>query len=131
MVMKCLHVALEVSIKVGLFKGVNIGSTNFNVSNVLYVDDALIFGSWSRLSFYNLVYILNCLYAISGLKINLNKSRLFGVGVDCEEVKEHATFISFRMDKFPFSYLGILFGEKFWCNIWFSGMRFMIQSCGF
>ncbi|GKC54952.1 hypothetical protein Tco_1077697, partial [Tanacetum coccineum] len=52
-----------------------------------YADDALFFSKWSRSNANNIILILKCFEEASGLKVNLSKSRLFGVGVNVEEVE--------------------------------------------
>ncbi|GJR35110.1 hypothetical protein Tco_1210794 [Tanacetum coccineum] len=51
-----------------------------------YANDALIFEKWSDLSAKNLLHILMCYEDALGLKVNLAKSRLFGIGVPQNEV---------------------------------------------
>ncbi|GKC62612.1 RNA-directed DNA polymerase, eukaryota [Tanacetum coccineum] len=47
-----------------------------------------------------------------GLKINRNKSKLFGIGVTREEVKEMAGFLRFCPGKLPCTYLGLPLGAN-------------------
>ncbi|GJY72569.1 RNA-directed DNA polymerase, eukaryota, reverse transcriptase zinc-binding domain protein [Tanacetum coccineum] len=55
----------------------------------------------------------------SGLKVNLAKSRLFGVGVDIHEVELVASSINCSYGTLPFMYLGILVGKNMhFCNGW-------------
>lgn len=49
---------------------------------------------------------------ISGLRINLLKSNLFGVGVSDHKVSSVATFTRCSLGSFLFSYLGIPIGES-------------------
>ncbi|GJT07167.1 hypothetical protein Tco_0841629 [Tanacetum coccineum] len=54
-----------------------------------------------------------------GLKVNLAKSRLFGVGVDIHEVELVASSINCSYGTLPFMYLGILVGKNMhFCNGW-------------
>jgi len=52
-----------------------------------YADDAVFVGEWSQSNARNIVRIIRCFYLISGLKINIQKSKLFGVGVDYVELE--------------------------------------------
>ena len=47
----------------------------------------IFFGVWDPENIKNLVKILQCFYAVSGLKLNLYKSKLYGIGVALEEVQ--------------------------------------------
>ena len=51
---------------------------------------------------------LRCFYLISGLKINVNKSNILGVGVPDEYVYNLANSIGRGVASFPMKYLGIL-----------------------
>ncbi|GKB89145.1 reverse transcriptase domain, reverse transcriptase zinc-binding domain protein, partial [Tanacetum coccineum] len=83
-----------------------------NISLLQYADDALFFGKWSRLNARNLIVILKCFEEASGLKVNLSKSKLYGVGVSIEEVKAVASSLCCINDSLPFIYLGLPVGKK-------------------
>ncbi|PWA69900.1 RNA-directed DNA polymerase, eukaryota [Artemisia annua] len=70
----------------GIFKGLSLASDGTNISLLQYADDALFFGDWSVSNARRLVHILDCFHDVSGLKINLSKSRLFGIGIPLDEV---------------------------------------------
>nr|GEX11649.1 hypothetical protein [Tanacetum cinerariifolium] len=77
---------LDACIK-GLFKGVSLADNEVNLSLLQYADDALFFGEWSRSNANNLILILKCFKDALGLKVHLDKSRIFGVGVDINEAE--------------------------------------------
>ncbi|KAJ0429079.1 hypothetical protein HanRHA438_Chr17g0811421 [Helianthus annuus] len=60
----------------------------------------------------NVVRILKCFHVCSGLRINLSKSNLVGVGVQPVEVVEMADFIGCKVDTFPFKFLGLCVGSN-------------------
>ncbi|GJU31861.1 RNA-directed DNA polymerase, eukaryota [Tanacetum coccineum] len=82
--MEGLHVALEDAIAAGLYRC-----------------------EWSRDNITSLVFILECFHRVFGLKINYNKSNLFGVGVPFEEVSRAALITGCNAMQTPFSYLGL------------------------
>ncbi|GJY17363.1 putative RNA-directed DNA polymerase, eukaryota, reverse transcriptase zinc-binding domain protein [Tanacetum coccineum] len=108
--MKGLHALMCKAKTIGLFKGVSIGNNNLCISYLMYANDVIIFGDWSSVNAHNLISILRCFYLISGLKINVQKSNVFGVGVTDAEVSHMAHIIGCGAAKFPFKYLGILVG---------------------
>ncbi|GJV71812.1 hypothetical protein Tco_1491807 [Tanacetum coccineum] len=59
---------------------------NVHISHLQFADDALIIGEWSLLNAKNLSRILTCFHLASGLKVNFNKSKLYGVGVNMVNV---------------------------------------------
>ncbi|GJV51737.1 putative RNA-directed DNA polymerase, eukaryota, reverse transcriptase zinc-binding domain protein [Tanacetum coccineum] len=86
-VFEALQISIIEACNSGLFSGVSLVEGGFNISLLQYADDALFFGKWSRSNARNLVLILKCFEEASGLKVNLSKSRLFGVGVNLDEVE--------------------------------------------
>lgn len=49
---------------------------------------------------------------ISGLKINLSKSFLYGVGMDEEVVQVIASLLGFQLGPLPIRYLGLQLGGR-------------------
>ncbi|GJZ21204.1 RNA-directed DNA polymerase, eukaryota, reverse transcriptase zinc-binding domain protein [Tanacetum coccineum] len=84
--MEALHIAMMEAREKGVFKGVEVGKNKVVISHLQCTDDALLVGEWSDLNITNLIRILRCFQVSSGLKVNLNKSRLLGVGVKNDEV---------------------------------------------
>lgn len=76
-----LNVMVKEALSHGIFKGVSVGSDEVCVSHLQYADDTIFFGEWSMRNACNLMGILQCFEAVSGLRIYLNKSRLYGFGV--------------------------------------------------
>ncbi|GJV38519.1 RNA-directed DNA polymerase, eukaryota, reverse transcriptase zinc-binding domain protein [Tanacetum coccineum] len=97
----------------GLFKGVSVGNDSLNISHLIYVDDVIFLGEWSSANAHNLICMLRCFYLISGLKINVNKCNILGIGVSDEEVSNMANVIGCEAAKFPLKYLGVPVG----CNM--------------
>ncbi|GJS68656.1 putative RNA-directed DNA polymerase, eukaryota, reverse transcriptase zinc-binding domain protein [Tanacetum coccineum] len=110
LVMEVLHVAIEDAINAGLFYGAKLHS--LHVSHLFFMDDVLLLGEWSSVNISNLVNLLNCFYKVSGLKHNLHKSNLFGIGVDPSEVSNSALVTGCQAQCLPFSYLGLPIGSN-------------------
>ncbi|KAJ9535108.1 hypothetical protein OSB04_un001812 [Centaurea solstitialis] len=94
----------------GLFNGIRLVKSNRNISLLQFADDALIFGKWSRKNLVALTKILTCFYDVSGLRINLSKCNLFGIGVSDPVVKDMADKIRCQVSSLPFTYLGLPVG---------------------
>nr|XP_043616166.1 uncharacterized mitochondrial protein AtMg01250-like [Erigeron canadensis] len=80
------------------------------ISHLLYADDCSFVGAWSMGHIYKVERILRVFYLCSGLKINLGKSNLFGIGVDNNEVKMAAKLFKCKEGTLPFKYLGLRIG---------------------
>lgn len=59
-----------------------------------------------------LIWLLKCFQEASGLRVNLSKSRLYGITVDSQEVMRMANLIHCGYDFLPFKYLGLPVGQK-------------------
>ncbi|GJX13812.1 hypothetical protein Tco_0205570 [Tanacetum coccineum] len=55
--------------------------------------------------------ILKCFEEVSGLRVNYNKSKLYGVGINEEEVRDMARWVKCGTGDFLFLYLGLPIGQ--------------------
>ncbi|GKC79253.1 hypothetical protein Tco_1130027 [Tanacetum coccineum] len=56
--------------------------------------------------------ILKCFEEVSRLRINYNKSRLYGIGVNNSELEDMVRWMGCDIGEFPFTYLGLPIGEN-------------------
>ncbi|GKB48615.1 RNA-directed DNA polymerase, eukaryota, reverse transcriptase zinc-binding domain protein [Tanacetum coccineum] len=68
------------------------------------------FWEWSDNNIATLVHVLDCFHKVSGLKINMNKSKLMGTHVDHDKVTRAANKLGCQILKAPFLYLGSYVG---------------------
>nr|GEX24130.1 RNA-directed DNA polymerase, eukaryota [Tanacetum cinerariifolium] len=111
----------------GVFKGLQLHES-FAISHLFYADDAVFIEEWSEGNLENLVRILNCFYLASGLKINLQKSHVLGVGVPYEDVRHGASLIGCDVMRTPFKYLGVTVRDFMSCNSAWVNIIQKIQS---
>ncbi|KAJ9546688.1 hypothetical protein OSB04_019231 [Centaurea solstitialis] len=69
-------------------------------------------GEWETENIKNLIKLLECFHAVSGLKINLKKNKLYMVGVKEEEVKRWARTLSCDFGRLLFLYLALPVGAS-------------------
>ena len=81
------------------------------ISHLLYADDTLIFCKANKDQLKNLSWILMWFEALSGLKINLNKSEIIPIG-SVDNAEELAKELGCKTGVFPTSYLGLPLGAK-------------------
>ncbi|KAI3710195.1 hypothetical protein L2E82_39969 [Cichorium intybus] len=110
--MEGLNVALEAARDKGLFKGVKLPRNGPNLTHLFYADDAIFVGEWDRTNLKNLARILRCFHIASGLKVNFNKSRVFGIGAPEAEIANWANIFGCEVGSFPFTYLGVPVGAN-------------------
>ncbi|GJV09607.1 RNA-directed DNA polymerase, eukaryota, reverse transcriptase zinc-binding domain protein [Tanacetum coccineum] len=82
-----LNVTLKDAVRTGLYKGVKISTSDIPIFHLQYADDTLIFGEWKESNARNLMKIMECVKQASSLKINSNKTKLYGIGVHNEELE--------------------------------------------
>ncbi|GJW36548.1 RNA-directed DNA polymerase, eukaryota [Tanacetum coccineum] len=109
LVMESFHLSITRATDAGLFKGIKIDSS-LMISHLFYADDAVFIGEWSEKNVENIMHILHCFSLVSGLKINLQKSHLLGVGISTEIVNAAAMFLGCSVMRAPFKYLGVMVG---------------------
>ncbi|GJR39359.1 reverse transcriptase domain, reverse transcriptase zinc-binding domain protein [Tanacetum coccineum] len=107
---------------IGIFKGIKVGIETVVVSHLQYADDTIFLGEWDKENAKNLMCILKCFERVLGLKVNLNKSRLYGVGVNSDEMSNMASWMQCSVGEFRFTYLGLPIGdcmrrESAWRNV--------------
>ena len=108
--MEGLHAYTSKAEALGLFKGCTIGSNNLRISHLMYADDVVFVGEWSWANARNLISLLRCFFLVSGLRINIQKSSVLGIGVANDEVAFMANIIGCGASKLPLKYLGIPVG---------------------
>nr|GEW11968.1 PB1 domain-containing protein [Tanacetum cinerariifolium] len=82
------------------------------ISHLLYADDAIFIGEWSDSNLDNIVKILKCFFLAPGLKINIQKSQVLGVGVPRNIVNQAASLIGCAVMQNPFRHLGVMVGDS-------------------
>nr|GEU46279.1 RNA-directed DNA polymerase, eukaryota [Tanacetum cinerariifolium] len=73
---------------------------------MFYADDAIFVGQWSESNINTIVHVLDCFHQVSGLRINMSKSKLMGISVDANKVDQAAMKIGCVTLKTPFTCLG-------------------------
>jgi hypothetical protein len=76
------------------------------ISHLLFADNALTMCDANSDQIYNLGHILQCFKAISGLKVNLRKSKLVAVG-EVPYKEKLANILSCSISSLPVKYLGL------------------------
>ncbi|GKA30618.1 putative RNA-directed DNA polymerase, eukaryota, reverse transcriptase zinc-binding domain protein [Tanacetum coccineum] len=116
---EALNVALLEATNNNVFHGIKVGTDKIHISHLQFADDALIMGEWSRSNAKNLSRILTCFHLASGLKVNFNKSKLYGIGTSNVELCSLASTIGCLASQFPCTYLGLPIGAKMSrCHNW-------------
>nr|GEU68253.1 RNA-directed DNA polymerase, eukaryota [Tanacetum cinerariifolium] len=92
-------------------KGIRVDES-LTLSHLFYADDAVFIGKWDKANVITIANMLKCFYLASGLKINIQKSKIMGIGTSQEEVDMAANVIGCNTFSLPFNYLGVKVGSS-------------------
>ncbi|GJV29338.1 RNA-directed DNA polymerase, eukaryota, reverse transcriptase zinc-binding domain protein [Tanacetum coccineum] len=76
------------------------------------VDDVIITTGWNARDLENIIRVLHVFYLASGLKTNIHKSNIYGIGVNEDEVYNMASNAGCIESNIPFNYLGLPNGSN-------------------
>ncbi|GJV44440.1 putative RNA-directed DNA polymerase [Tanacetum coccineum] len=111
-VAKALQVSILEACNKGFYKGLFLADNNTNISLLQYADDTLFFGDRSNLNAKHLIHILKCFELSLGLKVNISKSRLVGIGVSSSDAESLVADLGCSHEILPFIYLGLPVGKR-------------------
>nr|GEZ46070.1 RNA-directed DNA polymerase, eukaryota [Tanacetum cinerariifolium] len=111
LIMKSLHLSFKKVMNAGLFTGIPLDNS-LTISHLFYADDAIFIEKWDSSNLKIILKVLRCFHMASGLKININKSKLIGYGVHSNEVETAARYIGCVTFVAPFSHLGVRVGGR-------------------
>ncbi|GKC81848.1 RNA-directed DNA polymerase, eukaryota, reverse transcriptase zinc-binding domain protein [Tanacetum coccineum] len=109
LIMESLHLSFDRVIRAGFYNGIHIADS-LCLSHLFYADDVVFIGKWSLSNLSTIVNVLKWFYLASGLKINLHKSKLMGIGISHDAVVSAARSIGCTTFQAPFNYLGVKVG---------------------
>nr|GFA24317.1 RNA-directed DNA polymerase, eukaryota, reverse transcriptase zinc-binding domain protein [Tanacetum cinerariifolium] len=112
LVMKGLHCAMSNAVNYGHIRGIKLGSSGIILSHLFYADEVIITTNWNPYDIDNIIRVLHVFYLASGLKINIHKSNIFGIGVTNDEILSMASRTGCAAGCFPFTYLGLPIGAN-------------------
>ena len=110
---------MERATETGFVNGWRVGRDNVMVSHLQFADGTIFFLDAHRVSFKNLLIVLGLFRSVSGLKINMSKSNILGLGVDDDIVSSLADWVGCEVGVWPINYLGLPLGgnprsRNFW-----------------
>nr|GEY33898.1 putative RNA-directed DNA polymerase, eukaryota, reverse transcriptase zinc-binding domain protein [Tanacetum cinerariifolium] len=122
LVMESLHLSFQRVVEAGLFTSLFL-SKSLKFSHMFYADDAIFVGQWSDENINTLVRVLDCFHRASGLKINMNKSKIMGIHMEGNKVEQAVAKLGCLILTLPFSYLGTKVGGSMsriqaWKEVW-------------
>lgn len=92
-----------------MYKGFSLSrEVQYNI--LQFVDDTILFGESSLENLWSLKVVFRGFELVSGLSINLSKTKIYAVGCSHIFLDAAASFLGCMVDKFPFKFLGFIIG---------------------
>ncbi|XP_058759424.1 uncharacterized protein LOC131632711 [Vicia villosa] len=91
------------------FRGFKINEVE-NVNMLQFADDTVILEEGDTANLWRMKEILRGFEMMSGLRVNFNKSNIYGVNVCDGFIEATSTFVSCKVDILPFIFLGVKVG---------------------
>ncbi|KAF5810041.1 putative RNA-directed DNA polymerase [Helianthus annuus] len=110
--MEALSGMMKKAASIGLFNGIMVTNNGPTLSHLIYADDVMFIGEWATSNIINLRRMMRCFYLASGLKINLAKCSVYGIGVEDQEIQNMALLLGCKQGTFPFKHLGLMIGAN-------------------
>jgi hypothetical protein len=107
LVADALSAMLSRASSAGLIQGLVPHLIDGGITHLQYADDTVLLLQFSVDNLTNVRMILSCYEAMSGLKINFEKSEVFTIGLSGDEQQQAATILGCKIGTFPLRYLGM------------------------
>ncbi|RVW20051.1 hypothetical protein CK203_115113 [Vitis vinifera] len=95
-----------------LLEGFKVGRNRIRVSHLQFADDTIFFSNTCEEELQTLKSLLLVFRHISGLKVNLDKSYLFGINLDQNHLSRLVELLDCKASDWPILYLGLPLGEN-------------------
>ncbi|KAE8660741.1 hypothetical protein F3Y22_tig00116951pilonHSYRG00750 [Hibiscus syriacus] len=109
-----LHLMLSKAIERGLFQGIIMGNSDNStrLSHLQFADDLIIFCQASINQIKNVKRVLRIFSIMTGLHLNLAKSKLFGINLEEGVLSDWAEQVGCSVGFLPTEYLGLPLGAR-------------------
>ena len=91
----------------GITQGLVLNLVDGGLTHLQYVDDTVLLLKFNTVNLRNVRLILSCYEAMSGMKINFDKSEVFTMGLTEAEQQTVIASLSCKLGAFPMKYLGM------------------------
>lgn len=98
------------AIQEGLLKAALIGRDKVELSHIQYADDTVFVVEGTKENATALKWILKCFELLSGLLVNFDKSKVFGVNIEREKLGDIANILGCTVGEGTVPYLGMKVG---------------------
>lgn len=107
-----LSLLLKKAISEGLIQAATVGRQSLPISHIQYADDTIFITDGSRQNVESIKWLLKNFELVSGLEVNFDKSCIYGVNLDQDNMEATANVLNCRVGALPLSYLGLKVGGR-------------------
>ena len=116
---EALSCLLTMGVSKGIFRGIESKGDIKNFTHLQFADDVILFINDDDSSVLGVKRTLQCFQVISGMKLNFEKSKIFGFHASTSQLRKWTSYLCCMHGKLPFTYLGASIGSsptaiKFW-----------------
>ncbi|KAJ9680073.1 hypothetical protein PVL29_019377 [Vitis rotundifolia] len=105
--------------EINLLEGFRVGRNRTRVSHLQFADDTIFFSNTREEELQTLKSLLLVFGHISGLKVNFDKSNIYGINFDQNHLSRLAELLDCKASSWPILYLGLpLGGNPKACGFW-------------
>ncbi|KAL8469170.1 hypothetical protein ACS0TY_032119 [Phlomoides rotata] len=105
-----LNMLMERAVALNMAEGASVGKDKVIISHLQYADDTIFACSGKTKFFLEIKRILRWFELVSGLKVNFDKSSLWGINIDYGVMENLGAKVGCEVEKALFSYLGLNVG---------------------
>ncbi|KAK9055104.1 hypothetical protein SSX86_026184 [Deinandra increscens subsp. villosa] len=103
---------MERAALIGTFHGISLPRNGPKLTHLLFADDAIILGEWTKTNVKILARLLRVFHLSSGLKVNHAKCNFIGLNIDDNDVGLSSQVLHCQAGSLPFYYLGVEVGSN-------------------
>lgn len=107
-----LNLLIKNAVREGLLKAAQVGRDNIEVTHIQYADDTLFIVDGSCENAKAIKWLMKYFEALSGLPVNFEKSKVFGINIEENSLQEMAVFLGCGIGVGPVPYLGFKIGGR-------------------
>lgn len=115
-----LSMMLERAKNCGFIRGLVPDLIDGGLTHLQYADDTILFLNLDEESICNTKFLLCCFEAMSGLKINYQKSEIFVLEATIEQQREIADLFNCNIGTFLLKYLGVMLDRYYMSSVDFA-----------
>ncbi|GMJ02965.1 hypothetical protein HRI_003965700 [Hibiscus trionum] len=109
---EALSVLIRKGMAIKIVEGIRMGDSNLVISHLQFADDLVLFSMAKEEKVRNIKRVLRIFEIVSGLKLNMKKTKIYGINVKHDVLSAWAASIKCELDTLPTMYLGMPLGHN-------------------